>query len=127
MPRTDSHRRSSRRRGMVLLEVIVGLTILAVSATTMVELAGESLRAVARANDADAEMRRADALLQAVALWPRADLDRHLGDRLEGAWNMRVDRPSPTLYTVTLRDTLTGRAMLRTSLFRAEANADVAP
>ena len=127
MPRTNHCRRSPQRRGMVLLEVIVGLTILAVSATTMVELAGESLQAVARANDADTEMRRADAFLQAVALWPRADLDRHLGDRLEGPWGMRVDRPSPTLYTITLRDTLTGRAMLHTSLFRAEANANGAP
>ena len=91
MPRTNHRRRSLQRRGMVLLEVIVGLTILAVSATTMVELAGESLQAVARANDADAEVHRADAFLQAVALWPRADLDRHLGDRLEGPWTMRVD------------------------------------
>lgn len=105
---------------MVLVEVLAGLTILAVGATTMVALAAASLEAVSRADDADAGMRRADALLQAVALWPRADLDRHLGNRSEGAWRMRVERPATTLYSVTLTDTLTGRVMLHTSLFRAE-------
>lgn len=116
MPRVERR----NRPGMVLVEVLVGLTILAFGATTMVALAGASLEAVSRADDADREMRRADALLQAVALWPRADLDRHLGDRREGSWRMRVDRPAPTLYSVTLTDTLTGRVLLHTALFRAE-------
>lgn len=127
MLHADARSRPARRQGMVLLEVIVGLTILAVGATTLVALAGESLRAVARANDADSEMRRADAFLQDVALWPRADLDRHLGHRREGAWDMRVDRPSPTLYVVTLSDTVSGRSLLHTSLFRAEEQGNAAP
>lgn len=109
----------SRRGGMVLLEVIVGLTILAVSATTMVALADASLRAVAHAQAADDAVVRADDFFEAVALWPRADLDRHLGNRVEGAWQMRVDRPKRTLYIVTLYDSA-GRALLHTSLFRAE-------
>ncbi|MGH7648291.1 MAG: hypothetical protein ACREND_09250 [Gemmatimonadaceae bacterium] len=119
MSNGESAAAESRRTGMVLLEVIVGLTILAVSATTMVALADASLRAVARAQAADDAVARADDFFQAVALWPRADLDRHLGDRAEGAWQMRVDRPSRTLYTVTLYDSA-GRALLHTSLFRAE-------
>lgn len=109
------------RRGMVLLEAIVALTILAVGATTMVALAASSLDAVSRANDADAETRRASALLEAVSLWPRADLDRHLGDRAEGPWDLRIDRPSPTLYMVVLRDTTNHAVLLATSLYRAEA------
>jgi type II secretory pathway pseudopilin PulG len=113
-------RKASLRRGMALLEAIVALTILAVGATTMVALAAASLGAVSRANDADAETRRADALLEAVSLWPRADLDRHLGDRMEGPWDLRVDRPSPTLYVVALRDTTNHAVLLSTSLYRAE-------
>jgi hypothetical protein len=33
---------------------------------------------------------------------------------------MRVDRPSPTLYVVTLVDTAGGLPLLSTSLFRPE-------
>jgi type II secretory pathway pseudopilin PulG len=105
---------------MVLLEVIVALTILAVGATTIVALAASSLDAVSRAEAADAETRHASALLEAVSLWPRADLDRHLGDRPEGPWDLRIDRPSPTLYTVALSDTAIHVLLVRTSLYRAE-------
>jgi type II secretory pathway pseudopilin PulG len=106
---------------MVLLEVIVALTILSVGATTIVALATSSLDAVWRAEAADAETRKASALLEAVSLWPRADLDRHLGDRTEGPWDLRIDRPSPTVYTVALRGSTNHVVLLATSLYRAEA------
>ncbi|HEY7877801.1 MAG TPA: prepilin-type N-terminal cleavage/methylation domain-containing protein [Gemmatimonadaceae bacterium] len=122
MSRTDRR----RRHGMVLLEVIVALTILAVGAIAMVTLGSASLHAVARADAADRDMRRANALFEAVALWPRTDLDRHLGDRPEGPWLLRVDRPLPTLYVVTLADTASGHLVLETSLYRAEVT-DAAP
>lgn len=113
-------RKASRRRGMVLLEAIVALTVLAISATTMVALAASSLAAVSRAARLDTETSRASALLDAISLWPRADLDRHLGDRPEGPWDLRIDRPTPTLYIVALRDTAGGPLLLATSLYRPE-------
>ena len=114
-------RKASRRCGMVLLEAIVALTILAISATTMVSLAASSLGAVSRAARLGNETRRASALLDAISLWPRADLDRHLGDRPEGPWALRVDRPMPTLYVIALRDTASGALLLATSLYRPQA------
>jgi len=112
--------KASRRCGMVLLEVIVALTILSVGATTMVALAASSLDSVSRAEAREAETRKASALLEDVSLWPRADLDRHLGDRAEGPWDLRIDRPVPTLYTVALRDTANHVLLLATSVYRAE-------
>lgn len=108
------------RHGAVLLEAIVALTILAIAGAAVVVLATESARAVERAAAADADTQRASALLDAVALWPREDLDRHLGDREEGAWRMIVDRPTPTLYTVALLDSTGRHTILRTVLYRAE-------
>lgn len=113
-------RKASSRRGMVLLEAIVALTILAIGATTMVALAAASLGAVHRAEVEGDEARRAGALFDAIALWPRADLDRHLGDRPEGPWDLRIDRWSPTLYLVALRDTANSALILSTSLYRPE-------
>jgi type II secretory pathway pseudopilin PulG len=108
----------NRRTGVILLEVMVALVILSVAGMTAVVLAAESSRAVAHAREADGAMRAASAFLDAVALWPRADLDRHLGDRPQGRWRMRVDRPVSALYVVTLRDGTTGAEVLTTSLYR---------
>ena len=109
-----------RRRGLVLLEVIIALTILAVGATSMIALASASLDAVRRTDASERDLRRANALMEAVSLWPREDLDRHLGDRAEGAWRLRIDRPVETLYVVSLADSASGRVLFETSLYRAE-------
>ena len=104
----------------MLLEVLIALTILAVAGIAIMALARQSMDTVARTRTADTELERASDFLQAVALWPRADLDRHLGDRLEGAWRLRVERPGPTLYTVVLTDSARTRVLLSTALYRPE-------
>lgn len=109
------------RGGVVLLEAIVSLTILAIAGAAIVALATDSARAVERARAADAATAKASAFLDAVALWPREDLDRHLGARDEGRWRMIVDRPGPTLYAVTLADSTGTHVLLHTVLYRAEA------
>jgi len=115
-------RRISRRgrRGAALLEAIVALAVLTAAAVPVVSLAAESLRAIDRARNRERELRAANAFFEAVALWSRADLDRHLGDRRQGHWVMRVDRPSPGLYTVSLADSGTHALLLRTSLYRPD-------
>jgi hypothetical protein len=100
--------------------------ILTTAGATAVTMAAEAARDIQRARRAEATMRAANALFDAVSLWSRDDLDRHLGNRTQGAWLMRVDRPTPTLYVATLTDSATHVELLRTSLFRPEA-AHVAP
>jgi type II secretory pathway pseudopilin PulG len=114
-------------RGTALLEVIVALTILTVAGLSAMVMANQATVAVAQARDADRETRRASGFLDAIALWPRTDLDRHLGDRREGAWILTVDRPFSTLYTVALRaspDSAHGQPfsadLVRTVLYRPE-------
>jgi type II secretory pathway pseudopilin PulG len=118
--------RRSARVGAVLLEVLVALTILSTAGAALIAMTVDAMRAVERARAADAELQRANAFFNAVALWPREDLDRHLGDRHQGKWIMRVDRPGSDLYVVELRDSTRRRVLLRTSLYRPEA-AHVAP
>lgn len=111
---------SARRPGAALLEALVALTILGVAGLSALASARQAAQAVEAARRADDETRAASAFLDAVALWPRADLDRHLGVRAEGRWHLRVDRPAPTVYTVTLTDTLDARVLLATALYRPE-------
>ena len=87
----------------MLLEVLVALVLVAVAGTATATLAADAARAAARVRAGEAALRRANTFLEAVALWPREDLDRHLGERAEGPWILTVARPTPVLYEVTLR------------------------
>lgn len=121
-------RRRPDRTGAALLEVMVALTILTVAGIWAVAMANQAAEAIRRVRDADAETRRASGFLEAIALWPREDLDRHLGDQREGGWVLTVRRPAPSLYTIVLGsapDSANGRPfsrlLLSTALFRPEA------
>ena len=117
-------RERRRRRGAVLLEALVALLILASAGAAVGALAIESSRAVQQSRSANAELRRADEFFATVALWPREDLDRHLGEHEQGPWRLRIERPSPTIYSVSLMDSLAARAVLRTLLYRPEPVRD---
>lgn len=120
--------RVRHRAGAALLEAIVALALLATSGVAVAALGAGSSDAARRAREADARVRRASAFLEAVALWPREDLDRRLGDRTQGPWRLRIERPRPTLYLVTLADSAPPRAtVLTTALYRPETTTDVAP
>jgi prepilin-type N-terminal cleavage/methylation domain-containing protein len=109
------------RQGMTLLEVLVALAILSAGALSIAALGAQSWRAVHAARDADRSTADASAFLDAVALWPREELDQRLGDRVQQPWRLRIDRPLPTLYVVTLADSSGRDTILATSLFRPEA------
>lgn len=108
------------RRGMTLLEVLIALAILATAAIAVLGVATQSWSAVQSARDSDRALREATAFLDAVALWPREDLDRRLGEHAQTPWRLRVDRPLSTLYVVTLVDSSGRDTLLTTSLYRPE-------
>jgi type II secretory pathway pseudopilin PulG len=111
--------RADARAGVVLLEVLVALAILGASGAALAALAVGTNDAVLHARTRDDDVRRASALLEAVALWPREDLDRHLGRRPQGEWALEVRHPTANLYLVALSDSGSSRPLLATSLFRA--------
>jgi type II secretory pathway pseudopilin PulG len=116
-----------RRRnesGAVLLEVIVALAILAIAGTSALLMASESARAVIHVREQGEALQAASAFMDAVALWPRADLDRRLGVRRQGDWRLRIDRPERRLYVVTLSDS-DGVELIKTSLFRSDQDLTV--
>jgi len=112
--------RRSARPGVVLLETLVALAILGVAGASLAALAVGATDAVRRAERRDDDVRRASAFLDVVALWPREDLDRHLGTRPQGAWLLDVQHVAPALYTVAIADSGDARPLLRTALYRAE-------
>lgn len=113
------------RAGLVLLEVIAALAILAIAGVSALALASQSFRVVGHAFETERELREASAFFDAATLWPREDLDRRLGDRPQGPWRLRIARPHPTLYTLVLADSATGAEILRTSVHRQLARSGV--
>ena len=112
--------------GAVLLEVVIALAVLAVAGLAAAGMAAEAAGAVGRARAAEARLRQASHFMEAVALWPRGDLDRRLGERRQGPFVLTLQRPDPELYTAALADSATGRVLLSTVLFRRDT-ADARP
>jgi type II secretory pathway pseudopilin PulG len=106
--------------GSALLEVIVALAILGTAGVAIVAQVRESAHVTTRTERAEADVSEASDFLAAVALWPRADLDRHLGDRRNGPWRLVVLRPTDALYDVAIRDSTGTRTLLTTTLFRGQ-------
>jgi type II secretory pathway pseudopilin PulG len=107
---------------MALLEVIVAMTILVTAGLSTVAWVSQTSDAVARAGAAAAETDAASEYLDRIALWTREDLDRHLGPRREGVWTVTVERMTPVLYVVTMRDGGNSHTILRTVLYRPEVH-----
>jgi type II secretory pathway component PulJ len=113
---------TDNRHGAVLLEALVALAVLGMVGGTAAWMVSECIRAVAHVHESEARFRAASRVLTAVSLWPRDDLDRHLGSRTQGPWRLRIDRPRPNLYDIALSEKATGTIVLRTALFRTEAD-----
>jgi prepilin-type N-terminal cleavage/methylation domain-containing protein len=110
----------SKPRGMALLEVIVALTIMSLAALSTIAWLNQAVDAIVRTNLSAAEADAASDYLDRIALWPREDLDRHLGPRRAGSWTVTVDHHTRVLYLVTISDSTNARAILRTVLYRPE-------
>lgn len=115
--------RVRRRTGAALLEAIVALAVLGTAGVAALVLVRDAVRTVEHAREAERRMGDAHVFMSAVSLWTREDLDRRLGERPQGPWRLAILRPEPTLYRVTLRDSLSGRVVLATHVYRAPAEA----
>lgn len=106
------------RAGSIMLEVLVAMTILGFAGVAVVSAAREVAGTAIHVSHAEQEMWHADTYLSAISLWPRDELDRHLGEHLRGGWFLRIERPDPELYDVQLADSATGHSVLHTVLYR---------
>ena len=97
------------------------MTILAVAGVALMAQLREVLDTVQRVQRSDLEWRRADRLLSAVTLWSRRELDERLGARVQGSYQLRIERLAGSMYQVQLTDSLGNRLLLESTLFRPES------
>lgn len=89
-------------RGVVLLEVLVAVVILATAGIGLVELVGSGLRAERDARLRESTLASEERLLSALTLLKRTELDQRVGRRQVGEFIVDVQRPERTLYRIGL-------------------------
>lgn len=91
-----------REAGVVLLEVLVAVVILATAGTALVELVGAGLRNERGARERERTLAAEDRVLGAMTLLRRDDLDRRLGPHEVGEFMVDVERPERSLYRIAI-------------------------
>lgn len=102
---TRKRRRSaSGRCGFTLIETLAALMIVGLGVFAILSTGIAGARAVSAMSAREAHLESADELMRVVSLWPRADLDRHLGDRHEGPFILTIQLLTADVYQITIRD-----------------------
>ena len=89
-------------RGVVLLEVLVAVVVLATAGIGLVELVGIGLRAERDARLCESRLATEERVLSAMTLLNRKELDQRIGRRRIGEFIVDVQRPERTLYRIAL-------------------------
>ncbi|HEV8382856.1 MAG TPA: hypothetical protein VGQ29_14805 [Gemmatimonadales bacterium] len=89
-------------RGVVLLEVLVALVVLATAGIALVELVSAGLRGEREARERERTLAAEERVLAALTLLNRNELDQRIGRRQIGEFIADVQRPEPTLYRIAL-------------------------
>ncbi len=109
-------------RGVVLLEVLIAVVILATAGIGLVELVGSGLRAERDARLRENTLATEERLLSALTLLTRKELDQRIGRRHVGEFIVDVQRPERTLYRIALLDEQSSQVEdLVTVVYRAES------
>jgi len=89
-------------RGVVLLEVLVAVVILATAGIGLVELVGFGMHTEREARLRETTLATEERLLSALTLLTRRELDQRIGHRRIGEFIVDVQRPERTLYRIAL-------------------------
>ena len=107
---------TSSRKGVVLLEVMIAMTILTFGCVVVLDATNGIISSALHVSATEASVMDADQYMVAISLWPRSELDRHLGSHRRGDWLLAIQRVGPTLYDVSIMDSTESREWLRTTL-----------
>ena len=90
------------RRGAALLEVLVGLAILALTGTALVGAVSEAMRREREMLRREHELVAMERVLAASTLLTRDELSQRLGDRPVGEFTVSVARPAVELFEIRI-------------------------
>ena len=104
-----------------MLEVLVSMTILAFGCVIVLDATNQIVSSALQVSVTETTVLEADQYMAAISLWSGDELDRHLGSHRRGVWVLDVQRPSATLYEISIMDSTASHEWLRTTLYRPAA------
>jgi hypothetical protein len=118
-------RRADRRpSGVALLEVLLGFALLAIAGIAWITLAGQTAQTLRNVRASERATFAAASTMEWVAIRSATELDAMIGERREGDFDVTILRLLPGLYDVTIGDTLTGTALLHSSVYAPYVASD---
>lgn len=114
--------RAERRRGSALVEVLVALVLLAVGGVGLVTLLGQTGQTMRTTRETERRMASASAALRRFEAMDRAALVGSIGRRDVAGLRAQIAEPNPDLFEVTVVQSDTSPALLRTMLYRPDSS-----
>jgi hypothetical protein len=108
------------RRGSALLDVVIALVVLGLSGLALITLLGQGAHSVRSIRDTEREVRQASDELGRLIMYDRARLIGMVGRSWSSGWSIEIVRSSRDLFDVTIAETDTSAALLRTSVYRPD-------
>jgi Tfp pilus assembly protein PilV len=112
------------RRGVALLEVLLGFALLAIAGIAWITLAGQTARSLREVRSAERTTLAAASTMEWVMIRTAPELESMIGEHRDGDFNVTVVRLIPALYDVTVSDTLTDSPLLHSSIYAPYAASD---
>lgn len=114
-----SHLRN--RRGVVLLDLILGTTLLVIAGVGFVTLLGQHFKTASQLRARELELINASEVLERMAgTWSTNDFAANVGNARRGGFDVSLRYVAPNLYDVIVIDTLDGVVLLRTTMYAVD-------
>ena len=108
---------SGARRGTILFEVVVGVTILAIAGIGWIALLAQTRASIADMRLRESRTRDAGDLLQRYRFLSAGELRARLGTRRDGPLVISVSAIAPHLYALAALDSTASTILLTTSVY----------
>jgi hypothetical protein len=116
------HHDRHARRGTILFEVVVGLTILAIASVGWITLLAQTRTTIAAVRAQEARTRQANDLLQRYRLFAEGEYDARLGTIRVGTIAINVSRVAPHLYSLSALDSNAQTVILSTTVYARDTS-----
>ena len=108
------------RRGSALLDVVIALVVLGLSGLALIVLIGQAAHSVRSVRDTERRVRQASDELGRFVIYDRARLITMVGRSWSSGWRIEVVQGSRDVFDVSIAESDTAAALLRTTVYRPD-------
>lgn len=110
------------RRGVVLVDVLVAVTMLGTAGVFLAAHVAETRVALRSYASREEQVRMATSMLAAHVIMRPATLRGRIGESVAGRFRVTIRESQPLLFEVTISDGATGTEILGTTIYPAEGH-----